>query len=45
MSAADATEATETPVDRAVRETVAAAPPLTDDTRAELVRLLSKGAA
>lgn len=38
-----ATETTETPLDRAVREAVEAAPPLSQDTREELARLLSKG--
>lgn len=42
MSTPTPTEATETPLERAVREAVAAAPPLSDDTREQVARLLSK---
>lgn len=41
MSATTPTEATpETPLERAVRETVAAAPPLSDDAREQLAHML-----
>ena len=36
------TETTETALERAVREAVAAAPPLSDDTRDQIARLLSR---
>lgn len=43
MAGSTAPETTETPLDKAVREAVEAAPPLSPEARDELVRLLSKG--
>ena len=43
MSGATTPEPAETPMERAVRESVAAAPPLSDEAREQVARLLSKG--
>jgi len=45
MAATAAPDTAESPLDRAVREAVAAAPPLSADTRDTVARLLSKGGA
>lgn len=45
MAAPTAPDPTETALDRAVREAVAAAPRLSDDARDTVARLLSKGGA
>lgn len=43
MSAATTEPTTETPLERAVREAVSAAPPLSDEARDNVARLLSRG--
>ena len=45
MAAPTLPDTTETPLDRAVREAVEAAPPLSVDDRDAVARLLSKGGA